>query len=122
MGAGAIWDPSSLVEGLVTTSRRTAVGIASISAALGTLAAGNARLIRFGGVNPTVRAVFGPGLIMRVGVAGYVDLPMGEIVGLDASAGLVALDGERRLPADRATARVVPGPRVIDLARAFSRV
>ncbi|HEX5695453.1 MAG TPA: NAD(+)/NADH kinase, partial [Acidimicrobiia bacterium] len=48
VGAGAIWEPTELVEGLVTSSRRTAVGIASVSAALGPLAPGHARHLRFG--------------------------------------------------------------------------
>lgn len=119
VGAGAIWDPASLVEGLVTSSRRTAIGIASISAALGPLPDGHARLIHFGG-DRYVRAVFGPGVVLDVGVADHRDLPIGSGISLDPAAGLVALDGERRLPAVGATARVIPGPRVIDLARAFS--
>ncbi|MDH3307616.1 MAG: NAD(+)/NADH kinase [Acidimicrobiia bacterium] len=118
VGTGAIWDPTQLVEGLVTTSRRTAVGIASISAALGPLATGHARLIRFGG-DRRVRAVFGPGVVLEVPVANYVDLPIGTHVVLDQDAGLIALDGERRLPAKGGEARVVAGPRVLDLERAF---
>ncbi len=121
VGAGAVWNPSHLVEGLVTTSRRTAVGIASISGALGDLAPGRARLLRFGG-DETVRAVFGPGLVLDVPVEGYNDLAHGETHRLDATAGLVALDGERRLPASDAIARVISGPRVLDLAAAFSRL
>ncbi len=119
VGSGAIWEPASLVEGLVTSSRRTAVGIASVSAALGPLASGHARRIRFGGPR-TVRAVFGPGAVLDVPVADHHDLPLGTQIKLDASAGLVALDGERRLPAADASARIVPGPKVIDLASAFS--
>jgi hypothetical protein len=37
VGAGAFWDPAELVEGVVTSARRTAVGIASVSAAFGPL-------------------------------------------------------------------------------------
>lgn len=118
VGAGAIWDPASLVEGVVTSSRRTAVGIASISAALGPLDPGHARRIHFGGTR-TVQAVFGPGVVLDVPVAGHVDLPMGSEVRLDPIGGLIALDGERRLPAEGASLRVVPGPRVIDLKRAM---
>jgi hypothetical protein len=118
IGTGAIWDPTQLVEGLVTSSRRTAVGIASVSAALGPLAPGHARWIRFGGEG-SVRAVFGPGLVLDVAVADHTDLPIGAAVSLDQEAGLVALDGERRLPAKGGTVRVVAGPRVLDLERAF---
>jgi predicted polyphosphate/ATP-dependent NAD kinase len=119
VGAGAVWDPSALVEGLVTSSRRTAVGIASIAAALGPLQPGYARQIRFGG-SRRVRAVFGPGVVLDVPVVDHADLPLGSTVELAVEAGLVALDGERKLPARGGRAGVIPGPRVIDLARAFS--
>lgn len=118
VGAGAIWDPSDLVEGMVTSSRRTAVGIASVSAAFGDLAPGHARHLRFGGTG-TVRAVFGPGLVLDVPVAGFEDIPIGSEITLEAEAGMVALDGERRLPARDGTVRVIHGPQVIDLERAF---
>ena len=118
IGTGAIWDPTQLVEGVVTSSRRTAVGIAAVSAALGPLAPGHARRIRFGGER-IVRAVFGPGLVLDVKVTDHTDLPIGAEVSLDQEAGLVALDGERRLPAKGGTVRVAAGPRVLDLERAL---
>ena len=118
VGSGAIWDPAQLVEGVVTSSRRTAVGIASVSAALGPLAPGHARHIRFGG-DREVRAVFGPGLVLDVPVIDHEDLPIGADLVLDQQAGLVALDGERRLPARGGTVRVVQGPRILELERAL---
>ena len=121
VGTGAIWDPRHLVEGLVTTSRRTAVGIASISGALGTLDRGHARRIQFGGSHQ-VRAAFGPGLVLDVPVAGYTDLPIGTNISLEETAGLVALDGERRLPATGGVVRIIDGPKVLDLERAFRRL
>lgn len=119
VGAGAIWEPERLVEGFVTSARRTAVGIASIGAALGPLAPGHARRIRFGG-DRTVRAVFGPGVVLDIGVIDHHDIPIGSESGLDEEAGLVALDGERRLPARNGIVRVVDGPRILDIERAFS--
>lgn len=118
VGAGAIRDPGDLVQGLVTSSRRTAVGIASVSAAFGDLAEGHVRNLRFGGIE-TVRSVFGPGLVLDVSVEGYEDLPVGSEVRLEEEAGMVALDGERRLPTRGGIARVVDGPSVIDLEKAF---
>ncbi|MDH3248156.1 MAG: NAD(+)/NADH kinase [Acidimicrobiia bacterium] len=119
VGSGAIWEPSHLVEGLVTSARRTAVGIASVSAAFGPLADGHARLLGFGG-SSVVQAVFGPGLVLDVPVTGYEDLPIGTEHRLDVEAGLVALDGERRLPAPGGVARVVDGPRLLDLGLALA--
>lgn len=118
VGSGAIWDPNRLVEGLVTSSRRTAVGISSVAAAFGRLAPGHGRYLRFG-AGHSVRAVFGPGLVLDVSVEDWVDLPMGAEILLDREGGLIALDGERRLPAGGGVARVVEGPRVIDLERAL---
>jgi hypothetical protein len=118
VGSGAIWDPGQLVEGLATCSRRTAVGITSVSAAFGPLESGHARHIRFGGEH-SVRAVFGPGLVLDVPVKDCIDLPMGAEVAIDREAGLIALDGERRLPARGGVVRVVEGPRVLDLERAL---
>lgn len=118
VGAGAIWDPRQLVEAFVTSSRRTAVGVASISAALGPLPAGYARRITFGG-NHTVRAVFGPGVVLDIPVADHEDLPQGLEVHLAETAGLIALDGERRLPAVDGVVRPVPGPWVLDLEAAL---
>ena len=119
IGAGAIVSPDQLVEAYVTSSRRTAVGIASISAALGPLARGYARRIAFGG-STVVRAVFGPGVVLDIPVADFDDLPHGSEAPLLESAGLVALDGERRLPAAGGLVRVIAGPRVLDLEMAFS--
>lgn len=121
IGAGAIWDPARLVEGYVTSARRTAVGIASVSAAFGELAPGHARRLAFGGTS-TVRAVFGPGLVLDVPVADHEDLPLGAMRRLDDGAGLVALDGERRLPATEATVEVVVGPQILDLDAAFRAI
>lgn len=118
VGAGAIWNTSELVEGLVTTSRRTAVGIASVSAAYGPLEPDHVRHLYFGGKR-AVRAVFGPGLVLDVPVSGHVDLPIGAEVSLGEEAGMVALDGERRLPARSGVVRVVEGPRVLDLESAL---
>ncbi len=118
VGAGAVWDPDELIEALVTSSRRTAVGVASVSAALGPLQEGHARHLLFGGGTP-VRAVFGPGLLLDIPVAGHDDLPIGAEVRLGEGAGMVALDGERRLPARDGVVRVVEGPLLLDLEKAF---
>lgn len=118
VGAGAIRDPDDLIEGVVTSSRRTAVGIASISAALGPLAPGHVRHLRFGGKR-SVRAVFGPGLILDVPVEDHSDLPIGAELTFNGDGGMVAVDGERRLPSRGGVVRVIDGPRVLDIDNAF---
>lgn len=118
VGAGAIRDPDDLVEGVVTSSRKTAVGIASVSAAFGPLAPGHVRHLRFGG-GRFVRAVFGPGLVLDVPVREHQDLPIGAELTLNGFSGMVAVDGERRLPSRGGVVRVIEGPRVLDLERAL---
>lgn len=118
VGSGAIRYASDLVEGVVTSSRRTAVGIASISAALGPLAPGHVRHLRFGGGN-SVRAVFGPGVVLDVPVLDHEDLPIGAELKLNGEGGMLAVDGERRLSARGGVVRVIDGPRVLDLEAAF---
>jgi hypothetical protein len=121
VGSGAVWQPSRLVEGMVTSSRPTVVGISSVSAAFGPLEPGHARMLWFGG-NRTVRAVFGPGLVLDVPVREYEDLPTGTERSLNTDAGLIALDGERRRPAAGGMVRVVEGPRILDLELALRAV
>ncbi len=118
IGARAMWKPDLLIEAVVTSSKRTAVGVAAISAALGPLEPGHARWIRFG-EGQRVRAVFGPGLVLDVPVAEYSELPIGSEVALNVADGVVALDGERRLAAHRALVRVVTGPTTFDPERAL---
>lgn len=118
IGAGALWEPDLLVEAVVTSSRPTSVGIASVSSRLGVLEPGHARHIRFGS-GVMVRAVFGPGLVRDLEVADFEDLPIGSTVALDATAGILALDGERRQVFADPLVTVAEGPVVLDTARAL---
>jgi hypothetical protein len=52
-------------------------------------------------------------------VRSHLDLPIGGEVELSGDAGMVALDGERRLLADDARVRAIDGPRVLDLEEAL---
>lgn len=118
LGARAIWEPETLIEAVVTSSKRTAVGVAAISAGLGPLEHGHARWIRFG-EGHKVKAVFGPGLVLDIPVAEYSDLPIGSELALEVGDGVVALDGERRLAARGALVKVVKGPTTFDPERAL---
>jgi hypothetical protein len=63
--------------------------------------------------------VFGPGLVLDIPVEDHEDLPVGAEVPLVEGAGMIALDGERRLSSGEGLIRVVEGPLVIDLEKAF---
>jgi hypothetical protein len=117
-GAGAIWEPDQLVEAVIANARPTAVGIASISTALGPLPPGHARHVRFG-PGRTVRAVLGPGLIEDVSIADYYTIPEGTRLDMAVESRVLALDGERRLVRHgRATVDVSPGPLLLSIGRA----
>ncbi len=119
-GSGALWQPDDLVEGVVAGPGPTAVGVAAISAGLGTLPAGQARYLRFG-PGQRVRAVFGPGLVRDFEVAEHRLLSLGSEARLDPACRVVALDGERKLmAAGAAVVRVAPGPHLFDPAAALA--
>jgi hypothetical protein len=115
VGAGGLWEPEMLVEAVVTYTHPSAVGIASVAAALGPHPPGTARYLRFG-PGATVRAVLGPGLVVSVEVASSRTLTIGDVIEVDKQVALLALDGERRLPGAGATMAVRSGPRLLDPA------
>lgn len=120
VGAGALWKVPDLVEAVVINVRPTAVGIASVAAALGVLPPGSARHIRFG-EGRRIRALLGPGLVADVDVAEHQVLPRGARIELAAASRVVALDGERRLVrAGRGVVEVRRGPRLLSVRRVLA--
>lgn len=118
-GARAMWDPADLVEAVVAFAPPTAVGIASVAAALSPLEPRTVRHLRFGS-GREVQAVLAPGLVAHLEVAGFRDLPLESKVVLDPSNRVVALDGERRVSSSATVVvSVVPGPSVLDLSVAL---
>lgn len=117
-GARALWEPHDLVEAVITNARPTAVGIASVATALGPLAPGQARYVRFG-PGTTVLALLGPGLVSEVSVAEHRDVPRGTRIDLDPMTRVVALDGERRGVRTAAHVHVVAGPQLLMVSQAL---
>jgi hypothetical protein len=114
-GARALWEPDEFVEAVVANPRPTAVGIASIAAALGPLAPGHARHVRFG-AGRDLRVILGPGLVADVSVAEHRDVPEGDQMALDSETRVVALDGERRLiRSGNALVDIVAGPTLLSV-------
>jgi hypothetical protein len=119
-GARALWEPGDLVEAVVANVRAEAVGIASVAAALGPLPPQHARYIRFG-KGPTVRAIFGPGLVGEVGVADHHTVAEGAKIEMSSATRVVALDGERRfVRTDQAHVSVEPGALLLSVARTLA--
>lgn len=117
-GTGALWEPGELVEALVVNASPTAVGIAAVAAAFGPPAPGWGVHLVFGGGH-AVRAPFAPGLVLDVPVREALPVGPGSSVHLRAPSRVLALDGERLVVADEATARVADGPWILDAAKAL---
>jgi predicted polyphosphate/ATP-dependent NAD kinase len=120
-GAAAIWDPGRVRALVLSRAEPWAVGLSSIGGRLRPVAADEPAglYLELGEGGRAVTAVIAPGLVRRVPVRECRVLALGEQVTLDVAGGIVALDGERELPAHgeasvRVTAR---GPRLVDVRR-----
>jgi ATP-NAD kinase N-terminal domain len=120
VGARALWRPEGIAELVVTFANPSAVGLSAIAGALHPLARGGGQGLHVRlGSGREVDVALAPGLISRVGVESHRVLELGEEVALQP--GTIALDGERELERtdEPATARLVPGPRTIDVDAAM---
>jgi predicted polyphosphate/ATP-dependent NAD kinase len=120
-GTAAIWDPGRVRALVLSRAEPWAVGLSSIGGRLQPVAADEPAglYLELGEGGRTVTAVIAPGLISEVSVRECRLLALGEWVTLDVEGGMVALDGERELPAHGAArARVTAGgPRLVDVRR-----
>ena len=120
-GTAAIWDPGRVTALVLSRAEPWAVGLSSIGGRL--LPVTPVELVglhlELGEGGRMVTAVIAPGLIRRVPVRACRLLRMGEPVVLDVGDGIVALDGERELPAHgEVEVRVTAGgPRLVDVRR-----
>ena len=120
-GTAAIWDPGRVGAMVLSRAEPWAVGLSSIGGWLRPVAADEPAglQVELGEGGMMVMAVIAPGLIRRVPVRAWRLVELGEIVTLDVGDGIVALDGERELPAHgEAEVRVTAGgPRLVDVRR-----
>lgn len=96
IGAGAIWEPESVRELVVTRGLPHAVGLSAIAGAVCPVdrdepAGAYLRL----GTGPTVRAAIAPGRFAELAVAGHRRIACGLSVELGPGPGVLACDGER---------------------------
>ena len=118
VGARALWRPGELRELVVSFADPGAVGLAGLAGMLCPLPrrGGRALHVRLGG-DMQLDVALAPGLITRVGVAGFRELAAGERVEL-APGGSIALDGEREIElrdGARVDVRLADGPLRIDV-------
>ncbi|HVS44740.1 MAG TPA: ATP-NAD kinase, partial [Candidatus Dormibacteraeota bacterium] len=120
-GTAAIWDPGRVTALVLSRAEPWAVGLSSIGGRLRPVTPVEpvGLHLELGEGGRVVTAVIAPGLIRRVPVRACRLLRMGEPVVLDVGDGIVALDGERELPAHgEVEVRVTAGgPRLVDVRR-----
>lgn len=127
IGTGAVWDPTDVSELFLCFAEPGNIGLSSIGAHLEPVGrnepVGLHLTLRPSAGPPTESALLvpvGPGLVDEIGVANHCRMRPGAEVPIGATAGLVAIDGERMVPfgpADRPTVTLrLDGPLVIDAA------
>jgi predicted polyphosphate/ATP-dependent NAD kinase len=120
-GAHALWDPTLLVEAVVTRTDPTVTGLAGVAGMLRPDGGGwGAVRLRFGPSGTDVLAPLGPGQLAVLSVAGWESVGAGDEVVVGGGRVTLAFDGERETvlqPGQRARVRLVEeGPTVIDAA------
>ena len=126
-GARAIWDPAAVRQIISTSARSDVTGLSSIGGFLPGVHLGPEQglTLEIGDEGEPVFAPLAPGLVTGVKVRSYRTLHVGECVDLDATAGTVALDGERELSLHTGLPMRVrlsaDGPRVINVPLALRR-
>lgn len=122
----ALWEADSLDELFVAFAEADSVGLSSIAGLLQPVprSAPHGLHVRFANAGqPDARRItapIAPGLLARIRVAGFAQIPAGKTLGVSSGSGTVALDGEREIefgPQDRISVRLdLEGPRTIDVA------
>lgn len=121
VGSGAVWDPTSITELFLCFAETGAIGLSSIGGHIVPTSrrASTGLHLRLGEPSAmVVRPPIGPGLLIPVGVRSSTPLRAEESVVVEASSGVVAVDGERMLrfgPDSRPTITLhLGGPVVVD--------
>ncbi len=127
VGSRAVWESGALRQVVSTSARADVTGLSSIGGCLSGVSVGpdEGLALELGPGGTRVLAPIAPGLVRAVDVAAHRRLRVGDVVDVDASSGVLALDGERELPL-RSGARVQirltdRGPRLVDIGEALRR-
>jgi predicted polyphosphate/ATP-dependent NAD kinase len=122
VGARAVWDPATVSQLFCAFAEPDAIGLSSVLGQLAPVARHEphgvtARLSA--GASRQVLAPIAPGLVVPVGVSEIEPMRPGSVHLVDATAGVIAVDGERELtfgPREEPTVRLRPdGPRCVDV-------
>jgi predicted polyphosphate/ATP-dependent NAD kinase len=122
VGARAVWDPATLTHLFCAFAEPDAIGLSSILGQLAPVSRREPRgvLARIAAGAPRrVLAPIAPGLVAPVGVTHVEQMLPGAAYPIEASAGVIAVDGERELefgPGDQPTVTLrTDGPRCVDV-------
>ena len=122
VGSRAVWEPTTLTQLFCTFAEPEAIGLSSILGQLSPVARADPNGITARLAPSAARQVLAPiapGLIAPVGVAEIEPMRPGDTHAVDATAGVIAVDGERELtfePEQRPEVRLRgDGPRCVDV-------
>jgi predicted polyphosphate/ATP-dependent NAD kinase len=122
VGARAVWDPGTVTQLFCAFAEPDAIGLSSILGQLCPVSRHEPRGVTARiapGAARQVLAPIAPGLVVPVGVREIGRMNPGSDYRVDASAGVIAVDGERELtfsPGEQPTVRLrADGPRCVDV-------
>lgn len=125
VGARAIWDPKKVRALVLARAEPWSVGLSAIGGALCPVTTEDpcGLWVELGNGGRVVSVPVAPGLVLPVPVRRWRRLELEEPVPLGEGPGTIALDGERELGVDGATAAKVTrgGPWLVDIREALRR-
>lgn len=125
VGARAIWDPQKVQALVLARAEPWSVGLSAIGGALCPVTTDDpcGLWVELGSGGRVVSVPVAPGLVLPVPVRRWRRLDLEEPVPLGEGPGTIALDGERELGVDGATAARVTrsGPWLVDIREALLR-
>lgn len=127
VGSGAVWDVTSISELFLCFAEPDAIGLSAIGGLVHPIARRESSGLRLELGSPAeceIQAPIAPGLITSVGLTSVAVLEPEAAVEVQASTGVIAIDGERQLRFGPDTVPTVTlsgdGPIVVDVAAALA--
>lgn len=126
IGARAVWNADSIKEVFLTQSRPANIGFSSIGGCLYPLLADSRKSLHIviGNGKLKVKVPIAPGLIAHIPIASHRSFGPEEVIAINHTPSVLALDGERELSIGRGenlTVRCNPkGPLVIDINKVLT--
>lgn len=126
VGSKAIWSLEQISQIVLTRCRPDSIGLSAIGGQLCTISPQEQRGLHLilGAGEKMVTAPIGPGLMQAVAIAAETQLQAGDVVVVDVSPCVIALDGEREVEVRRgghvSIRFSVNGPFVVDISKVMA--